>query len=37
MGAEDFGSRSRVLLEQFGRIEDPRDVRRILHPLPEVL
>lgn len=26
-----------VLLEHFSRIEDPRDVRRILHPLPEVL
>lgn len=39
VGDEDFGSRSRlrVLLEHFGRIEDPRDVRRILHPLPEVL
>ncbi len=38
-GDEGFGSKSRlgVLLEQFGRIEDPRDVRRILHPLPEVL
>lgn len=36
---EDWGSKSRlrVLLEHFGRIEDPRDVRRILHPLPEVL
>jgi predicted transposase YbfD/YdcC len=31
------GSRLRVLLEHFGRIEDPRDVRRILHPLPEIL
>lgn len=39
VGDEDFGSKSRlrVLLEHFGRIEDPRDVRRILHPLPEVL
>lgn len=36
---EDWGSKSRlrVLLEHFGRIEDPRDVRRVLHPLPEVL
>ena len=30
-------SRLGVLLEHFARIEDPRDVRRILHPLPEVL
>lgn len=30
-------SRLAVLLDQFARIEDPRDVRRILHPLPEVL
>lgn len=38
-GEDDWGSRSRlrVLLEHFGRIEDPRDVRRILHPLPEIL
>ena len=39
VGEEAFGAKSRlgVLLEHFGRIEDPRDVRRILHPLPEVL
>lgn len=39
IGDEAFGTKSRlgVLLEHFGRIEDPRDVRRILHPLPEVL
>lgn len=39
IGEEDFGpkSRLRVLLEHFSRIEDPRDVRRILHPLPEIL
>jgi predicted transposase YbfD/YdcC len=39
MDAEDWGRKSRlgVLLDQFGRIEDPRDVRRILHPLPEIL
>jgi predicted transposase YbfD/YdcC len=30
-------SRLAILLEHFGRIEDPRDVRRILHPLREVL
>jgi len=30
-------SRLAVLLEHFGTIEDPRDVRRILHPLSEVL
>jgi predicted transposase YbfD/YdcC len=30
-------SRLAVLLEQFGQIEDPRDVRRITHPLAEVL
>jgi len=28
-------SRLAVLLEHFGTIEDPRDVRRILHPLSE--
>lgn len=39
LSEEEWGARSRlaVLLEHFGRIEDPRDVRRILHPLPEVL
>ncbi len=26
-----------VLLDHFSRIEDPRDVRRISHPLPEIL
>jgi len=30
-------SRLGALLEHFGRIEDPRDVRRISHPLPEIL
>ena len=30
-------SRLSVLLEQFATIEDPRDVRRISHPLAEVL
>lgn len=30
-------SRLAILLEHFARIEDPRDVRRILHPLREVL
>jgi len=30
-------SRLRALLEHFAQVEDPRDVRRILHPLPEVL
>jgi predicted transposase YbfD/YdcC len=30
-------SRLAALLDHFGRVEDPRDVRRILHPLPEVL
>lgn len=30
-------SRLAVLLEHFGEIEDPRDVRRVYHPLPEVL
>ena len=29
--------RLRALLEHFATIEDPRDVRRILHPLPEIL
>jgi hypothetical protein len=29
-------SRLAVLLEHFGTVEDPRDVRRILHPLSEV-
>lgn len=30
-------SRLAVLLEHFGRIDDPRDIRRVLHPLAEVL
>lgn len=30
-------SRLSTLLEHFAEVEDPRDVRRILHPLPEVL
>jgi predicted transposase YbfD/YdcC len=30
-------SRLAALLDHFARVEDPRDVRRILHPLPEVL
>lgn len=30
-------SRLAVLLDHFSAIDDPRDVRRILHPLPEVL
>ena len=30
-------SRLAALLEHFARIQDPRDVRRILHPLGEVL
>jgi predicted transposase YbfD/YdcC len=36
---EPFPARSRLaaLLEHFAHIEDPRDVRRILHPLREVL
>ena len=29
-------SRLRALLEHFAQVEDPRDVRRILHPLNEV-
>ena len=37
--AETLPRRSRLaaLLERFAEVEDPRDVRRILHPLPEVL
>ena len=37
--AETLPRRSRLatLLDHFGEVEDPRDVRRILHPLPEVL
>ena len=30
-------SRLAALLDHFAEVEDPRDVRRILHPLPEVL
>lgn len=30
-------SRLTALLDHFSQVEDPRDVRRILHPLPEVL
>ena len=30
-------SRLAVLLEQFATIDDPRDVRRIAHPLAEIL
>jgi predicted transposase YbfD/YdcC len=30
-------SRLAVLLEHFGRIDDPRDIRRVLHPLAEIL
>jgi predicted transposase YbfD/YdcC len=39
LSADDLGAKSRlgVLLDHFGDIEDPRDVRRIYHPLPEVL
>ena len=39
LSADDLGqkSRLRVLLEHFAEIEDPRDVRRIYHPLLEVL
>ncbi|MEF2070229.1 ISAs1 family transposase [Consotaella aegiceratis] len=37
--ADALGRKSRlaVLLEHFSEIEDPRDVRRIYHPLPEIL
>jgi hypothetical protein len=39
LSAEASPRRSRLaaLLEHFARVEDPRDVRRILHPLPEIL
>lgn len=30
-------SRLALLLEHFGRVEDPRDVRRVTHPLAEIL
>jgi|SRR5208282_1364267 predicted transposase YbfD/YdcC len=35
----EFGQKSRLraLLDHFGRIEDPRDPRRLAHPLAEVL
>ena len=36
-GAFPRKSRLAALLEHFSQVEDPRDVRRILHPLPEVL
>jgi predicted transposase YbfD/YdcC len=37
--AETLPRKSRLgaLLDRFAEVEDPRDVRRILHPLPEVL
>jgi len=37
--AESLPRKSRLaaLLEHFAQVEDPRDVRRILHPLPEIL
>jgi predicted transposase YbfD/YdcC len=36
---DTFGAKSRLgaLLEHFAAIDDPRDVRRILHPLAEIL
>ena len=36
---ENLPRRSRLaaLLDHFSQVEDPRDVRRILHPLPEIL
>ena len=30
-------SRLSALLDHFAAVEDPRDARRILHPLPEIL
>ena len=30
-------SRLAALLDHIAHVEDPRDVRRILHPLPEIL
>jgi hypothetical protein len=30
-------SRPAALLDHVAQVEDPRDVRRILHPLPEIL
>jgi predicted transposase YbfD/YdcC len=37
--ADDFSSKSRltILIEHLSRIDDPRDVRRIAHPLAEIL
>jgi len=37
--SESLARRSRLaaLLDHFATVEDPRDVRRILHPLPEIL
>ena len=37
--AEAFSGKSRlaVLLDHFSQLEDPRDLRRILHPLPGIL
>ena len=39
LSAAAFPRKSRLaaLLEHFSQVEDPRDVRRILHPLPEIL
>jgi predicted transposase YbfD/YdcC len=39
LSADALPRRSRLaaLLEHFSAVEDPRDVRRILHPLPEIL
>jgi len=39
LSSENLPRRSRlaVLLDHFATVEDPRDVRRILHPLPEIL
>ena len=39
LSTESLPRRSRLsaLLDHFATVEDPRDVRRILHPLPEIL
>jgi predicted transposase YbfD/YdcC len=39
IAAEALSPKSRLaaLLDHFAEVEDPRDVRRILHPLPEIL
>ena len=37
VNAQSDEPRMAVLLEHFAQIEDPRDVRRILHPLAEIL